>query len=395
MAAPAKLISTSQPFQDSAGNVVVSGFLRLQLSQNAEVISGGGQVTNQPLWLALTAGGKITSQAIWFNDELSPAATVYSAQLFGSNGCLLIQDFGYWSITGASADLSTMIPAVLGVSYSGAVLLAPTGNQTISTNNLTLGTGDFNVTAGTYKVAGVAPTGTGPLVEQTSPTLVTPNIGAATATSLTNTGDTTLSSGKVVKWNSDSGISRVSAGILAVGNGTQGSTAGTLQVGTIQGATLTGATTGNNILMLNAQGAIGAITGTGADAVIYTYTLPANTIDTNTKSLTIRAALVHTSGTANTSVKINLNGVTLVSGSSGTAASQSVSLEAEILRTGTTTGGVWGIVPNQGVTNDAMTPFSISATGLAWASPQTLTATFSVAATDTWSGIMFTVKQNQ
>lgn len=131
MAAPAKLISTSQPFQDSAGNVVVSGFLRLQLSQNAEVISGGGQVTNQPLWLALTAGGKITTQAIWFSDELNPAVN-YSAQLFGSNGILLIQDFGYWTISGASADLSTMVPTVVGsAGAAGVVLTAPGSTQTI------------------------------------------------------------------------------------------------------------------------------------------------------------------------------------------------------------------------------------------------------------------------
>lgn len=379
MAAPAKLISTSQPFQDSAGNVVVSGFLRLQLSQNAEVISGGGQVTNQPLWLALTAGGKITSQAIWFNDELSPAATVYSAQLFGSNGCLLIQDFGYWSISGASADLSTMVPAVLGVSYSGAVLLAPTGNQTIATNNLTLGTGSYIETAN-------AVSGTGGLVRQTSPTLVTPNIGAATATSLTNTGDTTLSSGKVVKWNSDAGISRVSAGILAVGNGTQGSTAGTLQVGTIQGANLTGANSGNNVILVNAQGNTGSINGTGAAVTLYTFTLPANSVP-NLTAIRITMSGFHDTGTLNPSITLNVNGVTVNSGQIGTVATQSFACETVIVRTGTTTGEAWGIATVAG----AIVPFSPSPTGLAWTSSQVITAQFTVTAGDHVTGRAFVV----
>ncbi len=145
MAAPSKLISTSVGFQNSSGTVVANGFLRLQLSQNAEITSGGGQVTNQPLFLALDSSGKISSQAIWFNDELTPSGTVYSAQLFGSNGLLLIQDFGYWSITGASADLSAMVPTTTGASFAGAVMLNPSGNQTISSGNLTLAAGDFSV----------------------------------------------------------------------------------------------------------------------------------------------------------------------------------------------------------------------------------------------------------
>jgi len=129
--APSKLISTSVGFQNSSGTVVANGFLRLQLSQNAEITSGGGQVTNQPLFLALDSSGKITSQAIWFNDELTPSGTVYSAQLFGSNGLLLIQDLGYWSISGASADLSAMVPTTTGASFANAVMQLPSGSQTI------------------------------------------------------------------------------------------------------------------------------------------------------------------------------------------------------------------------------------------------------------------------
>jgi len=117
MATPSKQISTSVGFQDAKGTLIANGFLKLVLSQNAEITSGGGQVTNQPLVLALDANAKITTQAIWFNDELTPSGTTYHAYLIGSNGLTQIQDFGNWSISGASADLSAMVPTTTGASY--------------------------------------------------------------------------------------------------------------------------------------------------------------------------------------------------------------------------------------------------------------------------------------
>lgn len=163
-------------------------------------------------------------------------------------------------------------------------------------------------------------------------------------------------------------------------------------VQTLSNKTFTGAATGNNLTILNAQGAVGPVTGTSGDAVLYTYTLPANTIDTNTKSLSVRCSATHTTGTANTTLKVNVNGVNITSLASGTTASQSTSMDVEILRTGTTTAGTSGIVAAATGTSGA---FSISATGLAWTSSQVVTCTFNVAATDTWSGVMFVVKQNQ
>ncbi len=135
MAVPTKLISTSQSFQDAKGNVVANGTLSLTLSQNAEVTASGGQVTTEPLYFQLDANGKITSTAIWFSDELSPSGTVYKAILYAANGMRTIQDFGYWSIAGASADLSLMVPTTLGASIPGVVLLTPSGDQHITTNN--------------------------------------------------------------------------------------------------------------------------------------------------------------------------------------------------------------------------------------------------------------------
>lgn len=132
MAAPTKLISTSIGFQDAKGNVVASGLLSLTLSQAAEVTASGGLVTTDPLYFPLDVNGKITSSAIWFNDELTPSGTTYHAVLYASNGMRIIADFGQWSIAGASADLSTMVPVATNVSAANAVLLSPSTSQTVS-----------------------------------------------------------------------------------------------------------------------------------------------------------------------------------------------------------------------------------------------------------------------
>jgi hypothetical protein len=217
-------------------------------------------------------------------------------------------------------------------------------------------------------------------------TLVTPNIGVATATSVNKVTITQPATGATLT---------VPDGTAQTFPSTSQTLVGRTSTDTLGGKTLTGAATGNNVSVLNAQGAVGPLTGNSADQVVYTYTLPANTIDTNTKSLSVRCALVHTSGTANVVVKINTNGVNVVTGQTGALASQSVSLETELLRTGTTTGGNFGISPNSAITSDGLAPFSTSVAGLAWTSNQTVTCTFNVANTDTVSGIMFIVKQNQ
>lgn len=198
------------------------------------------------------------------------------------------------------------------------------------------------------------------------------------------------------------GITGSSSGTTSVVTDAAASGTVTLKAGTynivgdtltqpLTGKTLTGATTGNNVSVLNAQGATTAITGTGADAVIYTYSLPANTIDTTSKAVLVSCAATHNSGTANPSVKININGVNAVTGNIGTSALQSVNFEAKILRTSTTAGGSKGLATVTG----ALNPFSLTLAGLAWTSAQTITCTFNVAATDQMTGVMFMVEQIQ
>lgn len=306
-----------------------------------------------------------------------------------------------------------------------------------------------------------------------------PNV-AVSFGNITATGDVALSTGKVIKWNSDTGLSRDAAGAIDVGNGTQGDKSGTINVtslklyksdGTvpatitndtlggftltansgvgaggwsfntsgnlvfprggapsIQGATsgavtlavpavagantltlpaatgtlartsgdtftsttLTGATTGNTINLFSSgcppQGPTASINGTGAAVDIFTCPLPVNVVENN-KILHVICSGVHDTGVANVAMTMNLNGQNITSGQTGTTGSQSWSMEAYVLRTGTTTGQAWGISPTSTGNNGTMVAFSIGLTGLSWTSgTQTLNCQFTVAAGDHMTG---------
>jgi len=133
MATPTKQISTSVGFQNGQGTLVANGLLSLQLEFASEVIATGGQVTTQPLLFPLDSNAKITTTAIWFSDELSSSPR-YRAILYGSNLSTIVQDYGYWSIVGASADLSTIVTTSAGA-LPGVVLLNPVLTQTVAQPN--------------------------------------------------------------------------------------------------------------------------------------------------------------------------------------------------------------------------------------------------------------------
>jgi hypothetical protein len=64
---------------------------------------------------------------------------------------------------------------------------------------------------------------------------------------------------------------------------------------TLTNKTLQGASSTNSVTLLNEQGPAGAITGTGADAVVYTFTIPANVIAAG-KGIRVRYWANHNSG---------------------------------------------------------------------------------------------------
>lgn len=143
-----KTIESTVAFQDPQGNVVASGTLVLQLSQAAEITSGGGQVAPMEVRITLDATGKIPANtSIWANDQLTPSGTTYNAYLKDSSNAQ-VASFGAWSIAGASPiDLSAMVSTTSGASYPSAVLLNPSSAQTVATQPFTV-TGNVTETAG-------------------------------------------------------------------------------------------------------------------------------------------------------------------------------------------------------------------------------------------------------
>lgn len=279
MAAPAKTIFSSQPFQRADGTPASAalGFLRLEITQVASVIAGG-IVDTQPLVLPLDANGKLPSTACWYSDELSPSGITYQARLYGSNGLLLINDLGYISLTGAGPtdlSLATFTGGPGGVLYSGAVLLTPTGSQVITTGNLTLTTGSFIETA-------AAATGSGGLVRKVSPALTTPDIGVATGTSLalgggtaltttnrTGTGNLVLATGPTIT-NTTQDIINQKSGTAFILKDETGGTRLSIPSGGVAQSTLnnTNLTGGSTITSPNFNGAIvsGSMIATGSVA---------------------------------------------------------------------------------------------------------------------------------
>lgn len=245
-----------------------------------------------------------------------------------------------------------------------------------------------------------------------------PSAAVSMGSTLAVTGATTLgsdvllSTGKVIKWNSDTGLSRDSAAVIDVGNGTQGDKSGTINATSIvglgtgagtQGAiqavstnpvmnwnntgggvdskrwdftasttqfqgrivndavnnalswltvtrsaltitgitfangggvqtlptatdtlvgkattdtltnkTLNGAANGNAVTLLNEQGPLGAVTGTGADVTLYTFSIPANVIAAG-KGIRVTAVSKKTTGTGLVTYKLKFGSTTLES----------------------------------------------------------------------------------
>jgi hypothetical protein len=126
-------------FQYPDGSKVAAGTLVLRLSQDATV-SGTGQVAPAEITITLDSNGN-ANEYLWFNDSLSPSGTVYQATLFDASG-RRVWGPENWSLAGSSPlDISTLVPASSSVSFSGAILIDPAGNQEIETGTLTVNDG--------------------------------------------------------------------------------------------------------------------------------------------------------------------------------------------------------------------------------------------------------------
>lgn len=180
-------------FQDAEGNALALGTVILQLTNDAltndaspnKLIAG-----NIPIVINLDSNGNVTgTPKIWSNSELTPSGTGYTVMAFTASGLQAWRVAQTWVFTaagGATVDLGTMTPSSSAVSYQTPLFANPAAIQTI--------------TGFPLQIATVLQLGT----------------------------------------LSDTGLSRDSAGVVDVGNGTAGDKSGTLKAANI---TLTGTLT--------------------------------------------------------------------------------------------------------------------------------------------------------
>lgn len=164
-------------------------------SENFDISSGKTyKINNVDVLSATTLGSSV------INSSLQTLGTINSGTWQGSviqptyggtgvnNGSNTITLGGNFVTTGGSVQLD---------SVSGAVQLQiETGTNAIREDNL----GAFNTTTSAQLFGVISnPTGTGQLVFNNSPTLISPVLGSANATSITTTGDVTVGNDIVVK----------------------------------------------------------------------------------------------------------------------------------------------------------------------------------------------------
>jgi hypothetical protein len=280
-----KTFTSSVGFQDESGTLLKFGSLILTLPEGLyEIGAGGGQVVGGSRTINLDVNAKVPAATTgWASDELIPQPAFQVTICSGANG---LGKVGYatWFITGSSPiDLSLIVNTTGGSTPSipGVVFTQPAGPQVINGQTLTMegaalgfsatssitpdafvhrggigivdigtttGNASGTINAGAYQVNGAAATGTGPLVEQTSPTLITPTFtGTATFTGTVDAPAFTVSgaamngaSGGLVRATSPS----LTTPTLASPTITSGTiTSATIASPTITGATVSGATT--------------------------------------------------------------------------------------------------------------------------------------------------------
>ena len=135
--------------------------------------------------------------------------------------------------------------------------------------------------------------------------------------------------------NPDAGISRSAAGILAIGNCTAGDASGTIKAaaaqlnGPVTGASLDGAASGNSVTLLNSQDLLGNLTGNGADQTVYSFTIPANTIQAG-KGLRLRFSAINNNNVAVT-VKIKLGATTIITFTTAATANNNWNISTEMM----------------------------------------------------------------
>jgi hypothetical protein len=142
-------------FQDFEGNPLANGFLTMQLSHDSqETVDPGEVVAGYPLRIPLDANGNIAGAVfVWPNDQLTPAGSSYLVNTYRANGTQAGLNQQNYLIPSSPSpfNVGTWIPVSgTGPSLLGtAVLLTPSGDQTITADNLLPAIGNTSQSLGT------------------------------------------------------------------------------------------------------------------------------------------------------------------------------------------------------------------------------------------------------
>ncbi len=207
-------------FTQAGGAAVGNGKLILRLKLPAVNTVLSQQVANTPVVCSLNLSGTITGTCtVHDNAELTPKQ-YYEMTLYNSNTeRVLAQN---WYITGATVDVATLQPTTIGISFPNPLTNPVTANLLPNATGLDLGSASarwdalfemfqwysgasfpgifshVNTANRTYTfpdatgnipslpTAATTETGTGAIVRQTSPNLITPTIGGVAAATVNN-----------------------------------------------------------------------------------------------------------------------------------------------------------------------------------------------------------------
>lgn len=134
------------------------------------------------------------------------------------------------------------------------------------------------------------------------------------------------------------------------------------------------------LTLLNQQGPLTAVTGTGADATLYTFALPANTLAAG-QGFRITAYWNHSTGSASTTYKLKLGASTLLSVANADTSAGSRTILELFNNAAVTNAQHWSATTVLGGSPDS-TQTATGTSAVDMTASSSLTLTFSVAATD-------------